>query len=1508
MQKQVQYIIKGMQRDPSVSKATSEFSFENMNIRITAREENTLLSVTNEKGNKEVILDTVIEGTLLGHCVLNNFVILFSKGDKDNIYRVESSQNGYKIKLLYSGNLNFNILNPIEAIGIYENENIQKVYWIDGENQPRVINIVSSDETINKWSDNSFDFVRTLGLQEQIIIDRNLIANGVFAPGTLQYSFSYYNKYGQESNIFYTSPIYYVSYNNRGANAEDKVGNSFNITIKNLDKNFEFVRIYSILRTSIDATPEAKRVVDLAIPESGVITYTDNGTNGDTIDPTELLYLGGEAISAYTMTHKDNTLFFGNIGLKRKIVNKETRDYFYKNNGIVFDLDYSREINPPQPTGTYPYSNQLKLGSRNIKTFKYLEYYRFGVQFQHRTGKWSEPIWINDVQNNVHLSCSYLENSPIYLPVAKMQLSEDILNLLRQQDFVRVRPVIVFPSLSDRECICQGVLCPTVYNISDRYGNSPFAQSSWFIRANAAYDIYNTFHNNNKIVFTVSTDAFIVSIGSIYKVGEVRLIVEDFTMDTIVCRREDLSNTTPISSSLGQLVLVSGNGTSLISYSTAVESWGPDWEDRDAGPLMYSINSRAGVLSNSKAEVTVDGQRTVTMDMVNKGAWAEFRHNYPIPSNDNRNAEIQCIWRPPINPYLADTMGDSDIASWVSQNSENFYIDQSIVTLHSPDIEFDNDVKNIDTSGLKLRIVGIVPITGFTGDIDIQTSTPANNYHNSSEVAPGFYKEPLKADNLSRFGWKGLISGGFWFDDLSDYKDGEGNDNKSTTGFVVYPWHRNGSLNNKKWATDGYRSAMLDKKKLSNLRFSYNSYYFNPEQIWNAYIEGDSTHTGISGVSVFDSNEVTLTRIPAPQNSSLDDINYYGNIDKVITVSRIGEKKDGYPIITTGRHNIDKASAHSLFIGDYIHVDYRLTEQTTGTDPVRMKYKSTPHAVLALNYSTIGEQNILPTLMDGNTEIQGQNRWSVNYVGGNIEDNKHSFWDKNKASSAIHQDVLDFTPPEAGFMSAGLEYGFLWLGELYNDSVENRFGGQTDEAFENNLWYPCGEPVSLFNENGSNATSITINWTDGDTYYQRYDHLKTYPFTLEDQNAVTDIVSFMCETRVNLDGRYDRNRGQSSNFAMTPTNFNLLNDVYSQKDNFFTYRAINYKRFNLDYFPNTITWTKEKSLGELIDTWSNITMVSTIDLDGDKGEIMSLNTFNNEIFCFQKRGLSNILFNSRIQIPTSDGVPIEITNGAKVSGKRYVSNHIGCDNKWSIAESSKGLYFIDGLTNALYLFNGKLDVLSDRLGFRQWIGENSKSTIWNPGSFDNFISFYDRTNDDVYFIKNDVCLCYSELIDQFTSFMSYEGVPAMFNIGGKFLSFKNGKLWEQGEGEYNKFFGGFKPYYITYRVNPEEPMDKIFNNIEFRADTWDNTTLTNKTFDTLDVWNEYQRGTLALNNIQYKSSSLKKKFRIWRALIPRDNSNRRDRIRNPWIYLKLSMNNENTYRTELHDLVINYFE
>lgn len=1472
----------------------------------------------------------------------------------DRIYKLWFNNGALTGKRLFRGDLGFNYKHPIETISFYENTDIRKVYWTDGLNQPRVINIAAASDVVSKWNTDSFNFVRTLSLNEKVTIERNIVANGSFAPGVIQYAFTYFNKYGQESNIFYTSPLYYISYNNRGASPEDRVSNSFNIEVTNVDKRFDYIRIYSIHRTSINATPDVRRVVDLAPPtgrsnyklssyeinlpankmtmylrdgykadktldqyepsysgsnykswtfdtneyyginfggdyltwDTGTsfiititngnkasmqlangnmtgtlsiakVTYTDNGSSGDSVDPTELLYIGGEEVVFGTMAQKDNTLFLGDIETKRKTLDSTIRSYF-KGKSITFST-YNKSISSPEAKGYYPYSNQLKMNSYQFKTFKYLEYYRFGIQAQHYTGKWSEPIWINDVRNTVHIDTTFYSDNKIGLPVAEFTLNDaTIIDRLLNNGYVRIRPVVVYPTINDREAVCQGILCPTVYNISDRFGNSPFAQSSWFTRPNAPFDEYKAFHY-------VQNDE---------------------------------------------------------------GAWGGDWAGLGiflGGPSAYS---RAGIMSNNRTIVT-SGEEQYNIDVVNKGAWAEFRHNRPIPGNSNRNAEIQCIWNPPSGPYVDDTATDSDVASWVSNNAENYYIDQSILTFHSPDIEFDNEVRSIDTSGLKLRIVGMVPLTAFASDIDIQTSTPVNNFYDSSELPAGFYKEPIGVENDfsyeglgthlgdSHFGWRGLISGAFWFDELTAYKKDTGNTKHYTTGFIVYPWHRNGSLNNTKFATDGYRSAMLDKKKMSNMRYSYKSVYLDSGNIWNAYVSGNGTRTGISGVAVFDSNEVSLVRLPAQENSGLTDINYYGNVDKLLTISRIGDKKDGYPIMTTGVQSAE-TNAHILFSGGYIQVDSKFTDQITGTDPVRIKYKSTPHAVLALNYTTSGAQRILPNIKDGNYD----NTWFVNSQNSGAPSGQHMYWDKSGSTKSVSQDTITTGAPRGPISAvSSIQHGWLWLGELYNDSVQNRFGGQTEEAFENNVWLPCGDPISLVDTNNGVKSSVTIRWEEGDTYFQRYDHIKTYPFTLEDQNAVTDIVSFMCETRVNIDGRYDRNRGQTSNFSITPENFNLMNDVYSQPNNFFNYRTINPNKLNLDNFHNSITWTKTKTAGELIDTWTNITLASTLDLDGDKGNVRALRRFNNNILAFQDRGISQILYNENMQISSTDGVPIEIANSGKVNGKRYISDRIGCTNKWSMCETSNGIYFIDDITKGIFLFNGQLDNLSDRLGFHSWINRASDSIdIWNPVDFDGFVTYYDKVNGDVFFISKDECLAFSEPLGQFSSFYSYEKMPYFTNLEDRGIALNvegTGTLyrpWLHNEGDYNMFFGVYQPFYTTIIANPDMPVDKIFNNLEFRSDSWDkNGNLLNTTFDTLTVWNEYQQGTSTLNNILGRPSDLKKKFRIWRANIPRANAvgsikKGRDRMRNPWLYIKLSMEGENVNKTVLHDMIVHYFE
>lgn len=57
--KKEQHFFKGMQRDLSVSKFNPEYAFDAQNIRITARDNNTLLTVTNERGNKEIPIQQV---------------------------------------------------------------------------------------------------------------------------------------------------------------------------------------------------------------------------------------------------------------------------------------------------------------------------------------------------------------------------------------------------------------------------------------------------------------------------------------------------------------------------------------------------------------------------------------------------------------------------------------------------------------------------------------------------------------------------------------------------------------------------------------------------------------------------------------------------------------------------------------------------------------------------------------------------------------------------------------------------------------------------------------------------------------------------------------------------------------------------------------------------------------------------------------------------------------------------------------------------------------------------------------------------------------------------------------------------------------------------------------------------------------------------------------------------------------------------------------------------------
>lgn len=1529
------HVFQGLRRDNHQIRQDAKFLWDAHNIRITNREDNTLLSLTNEKGTSDSLVE--FQGYYVGHCVLGKYLVVFTANDDASyctIYRVERLEDGgYKTIILFKDNSGqpwwsedskgWAPGHPIEALGCYENELIQKVYWIDGISQPRVINIVQPELLIPEefhgtlivdgtnfsnpddstdsaaktklkelypsgiWTKNfnSFDFVQTLKLEEKVKVEK-LFSGGSFSPGTIQYAFTYYNRFGQESKIFYTTGLHYISLEDRGGSPEDKISNQFKITISNCD-DFNYVRIYSIHRTSLDAIPTVKLVSDVRVM-NGSIQYTDSGTSGHIVDNSQLLYIGGVSIIPSSMVAKDGTLFFGNILIDSQNKFSTIKELIEKSSLAKSDhviRSYNNDFNKGQ------YYSYTPRGIVNEFTggFKYGETYRCGIQVQTVDGEWSSPIHLGDFKLNEWFPGT---QSVIKIQSKKWNLPASLATSLYNKGVRRVRPCVVFPTPLEYDILCQGVLAPTVYNVDCRRTDSPYSQSSWFFR--------NVPEN----------------------------------------------------------------------------------------------------LANS--------------ENIREGAKVEFRHNRPLLYGPNRGAEIQNMQNSTVKT-IADVSNPDTYKSY-------FFVDSNIVTMHSPDIEFNDSIQLINWNDTELVILGSAFVGATVGDIDIQTSTPT-----FTPTAAGFNKHTVgygMRDDLIPYGG-GLVSGIFY----EDYKVFNTFEDGLLTRFMVYPWHRSGSLNNDSARPDnkGTRSAVLSKKKISNLRFSYKS------------VKEMEFHYGISTPQLFNSNEVALLKVDVPYMNKA--VSYYGNVDYMVTSGA------DYDIYTSG-----------AFAGEITPLSAETSSIVikTSKDPVRLKYKSTPHLVFSLEDDDPGKISILPrrssegdaTNLDGETYtipewstvvdpsdpdtsptdalLLGhittryspmENTYETSRIGQYVYDqtnrlDSHEFgtiW-QIQASSTHVTDVMyvnnlngtifkiekgvtwldegtgifsglpkdsngiytgetkyyiatktgnglgdgsahlytfseyipgggasrapsratagkSFTISQKSFGDSGTLYpSYLLWGEIRRKTplpASVKFGGNTPEALRENLWFPASEAVDI---EPNKAADVKFEW--GDTWYSRYDCLKTYPFTQEDENSVVEIASFMCETRVNMDGRYDRNRGQLSNLNMTPQNFNLLNSVYNQKDNFFNYRILDDTYYRNSRYANQITWSLEKTSASDTDPWTNITLANTLDMDGEKGKVTALRTWNEYLLCFQEKALSQILFNSRVQIPTTDGVPIEISNGYKVDGSRLLSGNIGCSNKWATTTTTTGIYFLDSNTDSLYIFNGQLANLSEDRGMDWWVRQNHTSRLWQPILYGNNVlngirAFYDNKYGDVYFTPGPTdnavqpeALCYSEQLGQFTSFMSYGGTQAMFNFADGFYSLRetdgNVKLYENNAGYHNNFYGTPKGWSFSFISNQNPTFTKIFDTIDLRTDhywTYGTEQLLNSCpMNYMEVDNEYQHsGTVLLD-----SRNMRKKFRVWRGLLPR-NKGTRQRIRNPWSMITLGWNplettqpGDNTKKAVVHDVSVKY--
>ena len=166
------------------------------------------MSVTNEKGTARLTVSGYdIVGTVIGTAVINSTLILFTTENEDHIYKLtfSSNFNSAVCQPLFKGNLGFDTSHPLETLPVYETDAIQKVYWVDGKNQPRMINICRGYQT----NPDVFNFNRKISGYHTMSV-KKYNTGGEFPAGTIQYCFNYFDKFGQETNIVDQSPLYYL--------------------------------------------------------------------------------------------------------------------------------------------------------------------------------------------------------------------------------------------------------------------------------------------------------------------------------------------------------------------------------------------------------------------------------------------------------------------------------------------------------------------------------------------------------------------------------------------------------------------------------------------------------------------------------------------------------------------------------------------------------------------------------------------------------------------------------------------------------------------------------------------------------------------------------------------------------------------------------------------------------------------------------------------------------------------------------------------------------------------------------------------------------------------------------------------------------------------------------------------------------------------------------------------------------------------------------------------------
>jgi len=358
----------GLNRDASRSKTNPETYYNLRNFRVVTEDGLSSGSLENEKGTViSFCIPDIPETTLgngeiipaqsglkiIGWGTISDTIVVFTTNETSEnpesygqLWKLEFNEETGLVfdvdssnclvpdtHLVYNNKLGFSTEHRIgRVIGRYETSEIQRVYWTDGHNPVRVLNVANPDS--NLINPENVDIIPGVTLSPAII--ERLGVGNIPTSTVIQFTYQLLSKDGSTTlyapaSVLYPltdADVYSGEFQDFEGSGDGDVGSrSVTYRIKNIDTDFDVIKHVAIIYTSLGVAT-VYEFAEQEIPGSGELEVTCSDLDeSNQIPLTQFSELSSGFSVAKDIEVKDNRLIAANTGTMDFSIDFDARAY-----------------------------------------------------------------------------------------------------------------------------------------------------------------------------------------------------------------------------------------------------------------------------------------------------------------------------------------------------------------------------------------------------------------------------------------------------------------------------------------------------------------------------------------------------------------------------------------------------------------------------------------------------------------------------------------------------------------------------------------------------------------------------------------------------------------------------------------------------------------------------------------------------------------------------------------------------------------------------------------------------------------------------------------------------------------------------------------------------------------------------------------------------------------------------------------------------------------------------